>query len=236
MTLQMFKVDRKQQLQLLAFYQRAPRQFAVASGMYLNNLAFGTRDQAIETIQREMTVRSPAFVKRSIIVNRANFRQSLNSQRSEVGSIERPRFSGWIEQETGKKTKRKRAFLMEARGNQKKKRARPSARLKPSNTVLKPGDMGSASANVKNAHHRAQIFLSWTFRNKWRKPFMMSGHKRIKSGLYKWKGNKLRKLQTFTPRHIQPKKVRWLTLSRLRYTATLNNSNEWARVIDRTLR
>lgn len=236
MALQIFDVEQKNLIDLIKFYQAAPRKFGVASGMLLNNLAFGTRKEAIEMINRHMTVRSKAFVQRNIIVNKATFAAAMMSQKSEVGSIERPRFSGWIEQETGKATDRTRAFLLEARRGQKKKRAMPSARLKPSFKPLKPEDMGEASAYIKNDHHRAQVLLMWTWRNKWRKPFIIHGHKKIKTGLYKWKGSKLRKLQTFKPRRRQPKKFQWMLLSRNRYLFKTDIGKLWAQALDRVIK
>lgn len=236
MALQMFDMDKKKIIELIKFYQRAPKKFGVASGMLLNNFAFGTREKAIGTIHAGMTVRSEAFVKRSIVVNKANFRAPMMSQRSEVGSIARPRFSGWIEQETGKATDRTRAFLLEARKGQKKKKAMPSTRLKPSKIILKPEDMGGSSANITGFHHRAQVLLMWTWRNKWRKPFMIRGHKRLKAGLYKWKGKKLRKLQTFKPRRKQPRKFPWLTISRNKFLRGVNVAREWERVLKRVVK
>jgi hypothetical protein len=212
---------------------RAPRKFKVASGMVLNNMAFGTREESFGMIRRHMTVRSEPFLKRSIIVNKANFNAPLRSQKSEVGSIERPRFTGWIEQETGKRTKRKRAFLMTARRGSKKKKAMPSARLKPSFRPMRPEDMGQQSGNIRGFHHRAQVLLMWTYRNKWRKPFIVRGHKKIKPGLYKWKGSKLQKLQIFRPRKAQPRKFMWLTMARNRYLFKTDMGKEWSKVIDR---
>ena len=232
---QMFNVDQSKLVDLRKFYKAAPRKFGVASGMLLNNLAFGTRKEAIETIHRHMTVRSKAFVARSIVVNKAVFAASLMQQKSEVGSIRRPRFSGWIEQETGKATNSTRAFLLAGRGGQKKRKAAPSARLRPAFKPLKPESMGGASANIVGFHHRAQVLLMWTYRNKWRKPFIIRGHKKIKPGLYRWKGSKLKKLQTFTPKNKQPKKFQWMKLSRGRYLFKTDMNRQWDIVLTRLL-
>ena len=76
----------------------------------------------------------------------------------------------------------------------------------------------------------------------YRKPFIITGHRKAKSGLYKFKGGrkgkrKLLMLQRFDARgKAQPQRFKWLTISRKEATSPNKMRRMWADVMTRVLR
>lgn len=101
-----------------------------------------------------MIVRNKRFVASKIKVDKTHTRQPISSQEAIVGSIDGPRFSGWVEQELGTKTKRTRVFTRLARRGSPTRPAQPSVRLKASNDFTTPDDYPRLDDN-----HRAVVML-----------------------------------------------------------------------------
>lgn len=211
---ELLSLNDKEIRQLTKFYKKSPKKFQFVTANILNKMAFDSRTQSLNVINKKMTVRSPGFVKRSVIVNKANGRESISSQVATYGSAERKGFTGWEEQETGKKQRRKRIPTTAARGGSKQKKVRPSARMKPSNEFVDLEDFEGTSRPQKVAHG-----LRILKKRKWRKAFILkkdvsfSGGGSLKAGLYQFKaGNQLKKLQKFeysTNKGV--KRVRWMS-------------------------
>lgn len=232
---EMFQMDIRDLLKLRRYYKKSPRSFAAAVGMLLNNFAFGTRAEVFRVMPTLMTIRNKRFLETRIRAKKTHLRLPISSQQSETGSIGAKRFTAWEEQELGKRTKRTRVASILARGAKQKQIKRPF-RLRPGMNFPTPDDFPGRSG-----HHRAIVMLQKLGREGYKKPFIVLKHKRITPGLYKFKGGrgakrKLRMLQSFKPARLQPRRIRWLTISRRKYLSGMNLRREWAIVIERTLK
>lgn len=97
-----FSVDKKTLDQLTKYFQRLPENIKPATAAVLNGQAFGTRTTSIKTIGKQMTVRNPAFVSRSLRVTKASYRQPIDQQQARLYTTSG---TGWTEQEFGAKNK-----------------------------------------------------------------------------------------------------------------------------------
>lgn len=224
------QVETRDLARLTAFYARAPRQFAKASGTVLTEIAFGTRNTAIEVLREKMVVRNPRFVEGRIQVVKSHGRLPIQTQRSEVGSVKGPRFTGWREQERGEKTARSRVINLLARRGSQKQKAVPSARLKKGADFKSYRDFPGRSPE-----HRSTLMLQALNRTRWKRPFLITRKRGIKPGLYKFKGDQLKPLQLFR-RKIQPRRIPWLKTATDRYFQRESLGRLWARVLSRILR
>jgi hypothetical protein len=210
---------------------KAPRKFAAATGMTLNNQAFGSREQSITIIKNNITVRNERFVFGGIRVKKSHFRQPIETQVAVYGSIRRPRWTGLKEQELGTKTDR-RAFTLAGRRGSKGRPAMPSARLKPGKPFISPSDYKG-----RNGTMRVLMMLAHLRRISYRKAFILRGHRKIKPGLYKLKGGKRGKkmimLQTFQPRSEQPRRVRWMSGGVRQYFGSFAWRRAWRNALKR---
>jgi len=217
----MDKASWKRYLKFLAKFQGGiPR----ATGTFLNNLAFEARTQSINTLSETMFVKQPGFIPRRIIVDKNRNMTSLHGQRAVVGSAKLPRFGGWESQETGRGEERDRFFTMTPRRGNKSRPAARSARLLPGKNRWTP----DRYTRVVGRHKRAQAMLSHTWRTRYKQPFIMHGHERVKSGLYKWRGNKLTALQLFN-RPKRTRKTKWMYKSAEKTIKSRNIKKAWSR-------
>lgn len=217
---------------------KAPRKFAAASGMLLNNMAFGTRQEAINVISERMFVKQPGFVPRRLVVKKSHFRLPISTQVSEVGSLALPRFSGWLEQETGASTNRSRVFTLLARRGSRSRTAVRSARLLSGKDLLSADEM--SITNAKNDNRREEIFLRILQRRRYRKPFLIRKHSKFSPGVYRMRGgrkrSKLQLLQSTKPRRVQPRRLPWLTLARERYLKSGKVERQYRYILSRILK
>ena len=227
---QLFAIKSKNLINLQRFFKRSgPRQFNRAAAMTLTSFAFGTSRKSRLIIKNRMTVRNERFVNSAIRTEKARQSAPMISQVATSGSIERPRFTGWAEQELGKKTDRTRTASLFARGGGSKA-LRPSFRMKPGNSFTSPNDFEG-----KDDQHRATIMLQSLSRERKRKPFIIKGHRKFKAGLYKFKGKKIKRIQSFQTTK-QPKRIKWLTLARQLYFRTTSVDGVWAESLRRVLK
>lgn len=225
-----FDMDTRDFIKLKKFQMRSPKQFAYAAAGVLNSLAFTTRQYSIEEITARMIVRSPRFVSSSIRVHKAKGGQHINSQYAEIGSIHRPRFTGWKEQQLGKPTKEKKRFTIAGRGGSRSGRVRKKYKMFPGKKFLRPTTMGIQRA--KSADHRAIIFLQMMGRRKAEPFYLGKGYKNLRPGLYEIKGGQLRTIAR-GGRQKQPRQIKWLSNS-IRRLQTQNNIKQiWAANIRR---
>lgn len=176
----------------------------VEAGM-LNNTALRMRNRMVDSVASTMTIRNNRFMRSSIRFQKATQSRMV----AEVGSIKRPRFTGWIEQETGKEDKeRKRFATINARRRQWKKKITGRFRMKPGFKFTRPGD----HRNLSNSRGRdTMIFLQILKRRKFKEPFFIPNeYKKLQKGLYFFKGGKqqLTFLQGFDP--DLPERNRWM--------------------------
>jgi len=176
----------------------------VEAGM-LNNTALRMRNRMVDSVASTMTIRNNRFMRSSIRFQKA----TPSKMMAEVGSIKRPRFTGWFEQEKGKEEKeRKRFATINARRRQWKKKITGRFRMKPGFKFTRPGD----HRNLNNSGGRdTMIFLQILKRRKFKEPFFIPNeYKGLKKGLYIFKGAKQRLnfLQGFDP--DLPARNRWM--------------------------
>jgi hypothetical protein len=229
MTEQLFSIDPKNHKRLEKFFKSAPRKMAVATGMLLTSFAFGTREEILKVLPEKLTIRSEGFMKSRIRVSKSHFRQPIDSQVSEVGSVGIGEFSGWAEQEAGITTKRKRLATMGGRLGSVKKKIPRKFRLRRrfESPTYFPGN---------SPHHRAIVMLNILQRDHFKDPFLVLGHKTAKPGLYRFKSDRLKMIQDLDPKNLQPKRLAWLSISRARYFASIQMDVEWGKVLKRILK
>ena len=231
---ELWKVDNSDLIDLMKWYRRTPKQFLRGSASMLNDLAFGTKRQAAIEIDKGMVVRNPRFVASSLRVQRADPRISLDNQKSIVGSIMRGKFSGWKEQEDGTRAAKSRTHSLMSRGGSESGKVRRAARLRPGANFPTPRDFPG-----KNSQHRAMVMLIILNRERFKKPFIISGlegsgvrYPDLKDGLYQFKGKgKLRQLQRFEKQGIKPKRVKWMSKARKAFLSSVNVKELWTKNI-----
>lgn len=210
---------------LAKFYDRAPAKFGMVMNATLNNLAFTTRSNIIVVLNQKLNIRDPRFMRGSIRVVKARG----GNHRSMVGSIERKRFTGWEEQQTGKKSDTNRSPTLAARGGNFNRKMSGKSRLKRALNPLSIRNIGVANLKGRkgskaNQKRRALILLKTAKKTK--RPFIvkradvgiMRINKRWKPGLYQFKRGELLRMQLFGKAQ-DPKHIDWMGLA-LKRTAT----------------
>lgn len=229
---QMFDLDDRDLLRLKSVYQRAPREFAKATAGMLNTFGFKSRDASLDIIQQRMIVRSRGFVKSSVRVQMTRKDIPTNEQEVIYGSLDRPRFTGWVEQETGKRDPRRRTPMTFARGGDKRKRIKSGLRMKPGRTFR-------SSSEVKGIddHHRAVVMLQIAFRQKGRRtPFLLKGHRTLPNGLYQIRSGSLHLVQSFEDPKTAIKRVRWMSGGVRRMSKQIDIRQLWGSELNRIFR
>ena len=215
------------------FFKKAPKKFARASSGMINNLAFETRTAALINIASDMNIRSDRFVNSRVRVVRARA-VPISQQRAEVGSLPTSRFSGWIEQETGKAPLRTRTFGIAARRGKQKNTASAKARLKPANQFFSINDFDMP--NAADGDHRTQIFLQLMSKEHANKPFVIRRkYRKMRKGIYVFsKRGRLKQLQSFDDMKVKRKP--WMKPARKRVVTKANVRKQWARAINHVLK
>jgi hypothetical protein len=223
-----FKVDHRGLNQLRRFYTRMPKAFQQASASMLNHFAFGTKKEVYNVLLHRMTIRDKRFVNSKVRVVKARKSARVDKQVSITGSIASPRFTGWIEQQTGSKTDKDRTFSLAGRRGSRRRKALQKARLKPG--MIKPSDY-----QHKDDHHRVLRMLKELSAKKSKQPFRVHGHNTMTSGVYKFKGKKLTMLQKFKA-NAQPDRIPWMDLARSQFFRGANMQQLWGRTISFVLK
>lgn len=232
----MFALKVRNEKDLQRIFKHYPVLFAKASGDYLSLLSGGTWEKAREeTIPHLFTMRKKAFVQGRVRFKKSHGRSPISSQKSETGAVQdKPRYSSLVEAESGKRTKRKRVFQRAGRiGGNKKKQARSLARLKPGKSFFNPNTI--KPKGDKGAHHRAVVMLAILDRRNYKEPFMVWGHKNMRKGLYKRVRGKVRMLQNFESKNLQPKRLKWLSIASKGFMNELNEQAVWHLLLHRRL-
>lgn len=229
-------------INLRRWYKKAPRQFASSTGQLLNNFAFGSRLESLAIIHKKMFVRSPGFVRSRIQVKKSSLRLPVSSQYSQMGSVkaEGGRFTGWIEQEYGQKKARSRFAAMAGRGKKKIGKIKRGFRLDkkypdPDKYPKRRGFKG------KNRRQLVAVYLAQLDRMRYNKPFVITGHPNIPSGLYRfgegrtgWGQRDLEVLQIFG-KPKRTRRVQWKLGGTRAYFRGTNLKREWGKVVERNL-
>lgn len=213
---------------LRRFYKKSPKLFGRSVVNTLNTIAFSSRLALLNTIREQMTVRDDRFAKRQMKVEKAKG-TDIRRAESKVGSVTAPRFSGWIEKETGQKPELNRTMTLLARGGSKDKKVRPKARAKPSNNFAKISDF---QIKAKSRQHRLIIFMQMMTEQK-RQFIMPRRYKGMKRGMYAVRRKKIVLLQRFGPMKVR--KAPWMKPTIQREVQAKDFREVWAKNIARVL-
>lgn len=223
---QQFKITNSSDLKnLQRFYRLAPAKFGQVMNATLNSLAFTTLSNIKVVLNQKLNIRDPRFMRGSLKVVKARG----GNHRSIVGSIERKRFTGWEEQQTGKASDVNRSPTLAARLGNFNRKMSGKSRLKRSLNPLSirnisVGNLKGRKGSKANQRRRSIILLRQAKKTK--RPFIvkradvgiMRINKRWKPGLYQFKRNKILRMQLFG-KPQDPKRIDWMGIA-LKRTAT----------------
>lgn len=208
----------------------AKQQIKGAVVMTMNSLAFKARDHMTWNIIQTMMIRNHAFVRGSFAVEKA----TGSTLTAYAGSIIRPRFTGWAEQE-GAPNKRKRAASIAARSGSFGNQVAPKMRFKSANKFTKPEQFEGRSDNQRFA-----IMMRILATRPGNKYFLLSknhtssrsGHV-LTPGLYLFKGKKIARIQSLDVK--PPKKNEWMQGAIRRLNTSNALLSDWEANLDRVL-
>jgi len=208
--------------------KRSPDKMRRVTSKILNDMAFATRTEAIKNIKKNMIVKNERFISSSIFVGRANPSAPIETQKSSVGALARPRFSGLVEQELGTQTKRTRVASLAARGGTKRGIIKRGYRMDRLSGIPKSSDYPG-----KNDNHRTIVMLIILNRRRYKKPFIVQKHKHLRPGVYKFFRRRVKMLQAFRPKNLQPARKPWLEPAYNHTVNTIGMQGLWARSLRR---
>jgi len=194
-----FEMSAPDLILLRRMYKKAPKKMERVIAGVINSEAFAMRPIILETLDKDMIIRSPGFVKKHVVVNKA-IPGPIKNQIAEVGSIYGDRFTGWEEQQFGDKGKQKSVASKFARGGQWQGKIRQKLRRRQSNPLWRPSDF-----NIRNAvseKHRLIIFLQMLDQRRIKDRFFMP------DDLGKMRGGVVYKMQSRKIKGVYRKKTR----------------------------
>lgn len=237
-----FELNLQDYLNYKQILKKAPGLYSRAAANVLNSAAFGTRKLAIRNIKSNMIARNEKFIAGSIRVTKARRGAPIETNKSVVGSVKRPRFSGWQEQEGGQQTKREHYAKPAARKGNVRKPILRVARLRNTGRFPKPTDFSSRGGSLAQVARMVHILS----RSGFTKPFLVFGlEKKSKGrkpppGVYrfgsgKYPNRRMQLLQRF--RSPQPtRRNPWMQPAREEYVKRVNLRTVWGRALERELR
>ena len=201
------KIDDKQLKQFQKMCRSGQKEFQYVTAEYLNSSAFRARELNIKNIQSQMTIRDQRFLSSSLRVEKTK-PVSINQQIAISGSIARPRFTGWKEQEDGGTAERKRKITISARGGSKQAKAQGKARLRPGNKIYKPEQFQGVT------YERRFYFMMRVLGSRGGGQFLITKKIKTKRGalnpaLYNLKNGKISMLQKFEA--LEVRRNKWQT-------------------------
>lgn len=213
-------------IKLRRFYKKSPKKFNLSMVNLINSFAFETRKEALKVIHKEMNITNQSFVVSRMRVKTATLSRMVSSS----GSIRSKRFSGWEEQEYGKKTKRTKTSSLVARGGKESGQLMTKYRMKPGREFMSPDDFEG-----KHDEHRLAAMLRHIEHEKYKKPFIIRTGKKFTKGMYVVHRKKIKLIQKFKNR-VQPKRIKWMTKARNNMFSKNNTRDMWANSIKRTVK
>ena len=122
------------------------------------------------------------------------------------GSIKKDRSSGWIEQETGRRSNKDRVATIMGRSGSESKQIKPSIRLKQGRRFKSAQDF-----EPNGSVGRTLMMLMKLKREKYKKPFVVRRRNKYKRrGMYKFVRGKAKLLYAFNTKKVRPARVVWL--------------------------
>lgn len=210
---------------LARLFKKSPRKMArVASGV-LNSEAFGLRTSILKILDKELTIRSPGFVKRNVRVVKSR-PGPINSIESEAGSIFADRFTGWKEQQFGTKSERKLVPTKFSRGSSWEGKVKSGFRSREKNKGWKISDF--EITNAKNKKHRLIIYLQILDKQKKGKRFFLPGKiGKMNAGIYKNMDGTIRGIKNPRSRVSKTTRVKWMDKSLVDLEKTIDAQKIW---------
>lgn len=236
-----FRTDRNTDQLIKDLERDMPVKFRRATASLINSMAFELRGAIIHTISKEMEVRSPGFVRRQIRVTKANPGYSVAHQYAIAGSVYADRFSGWIEQQTGKEPVKDQTYTDATRGGNSASKVPDAYRLKTGRNFAR--DENYASKYARTRGQRTVAMIKSAKSGKLQRPFIVQGRAPIgptplpgrlgnlKYGLHTIQGGKLVRIQTFGQRP-DVRRVDWMGQSLRRMDNIMVVSRVWRRKMD----
>ena len=224
-------MDKRDIKKLERFFKDSPNDFKKATSNVLTSLAFQTRKNDIVNLHRGLIIRDEKFLARNLKVNKARS-GPISQQVALAYSIERPRFTGWKEQQYGTPPAKKRTSTTAARGGNVRSKMRSQARLKKSNKIYKPEQFQGRSRQASFQ------FMLRVLGSRGGGRFLLSKkYNKMGRGLYEINRSKrLNKLQSFNNNNRQIKPFKWRTLSLRQLQNNNNIKKTWQQSIDHITR
>jgi len=206
------------------YFKRAPDLFKKAGVKYINKIARELKTAIEITLSRKFEIRNDRFIFGSVRVQ--NMRKF--NGRAIIGTIHRPRFSGFEESEEGGQ-KMDNAFTLNARGGQFSNISQKPARLLRNRRFYDQNTFPVIN-RAKSIEKRANQMLAVAHDTHYSKPFIMKGHNKISNGLFMFQNGKLQRLRKFEQRATIDH-VPWMKDSIKLAQATINSSRAWEKAI-----
>jgi hypothetical protein len=176
----------------------------------LTSQAYAMKQANQRVLGRHLVIRNTRFFTSSLRYVPAKKFGDPRTNYAEAGSIERDRFSGWEEQQTGERSDKNRVATSAARGGNFQNVMKGRARLKRGNQFRTVSDYKRRKVRKKQA-----LLLMLRETQKQKLDFIIRRQdttKRTKGlipGVYMWKGNKLLRVQSFGKQY-KPDKIDWM--------------------------
>lgn len=233
----LFDIDKGGLKKYRQFLKKAPRAARKAVAWTLNGFTLGSRRHSLKITHSELTMRNQKFIDSSMKTAFAKPSKQINKMESIFGSVERPRYTGLREQQTGEQPKQKNTTTRAARGGVKRRQVKSWARMRanakfpsPNKTQgLKTRDGRDYGLSGLTGPRRIVAFLSILNERKVAQTFILrKSFGRFKRGLYRFQQGVIKKLQSFGTRG-KPKRVKWLTKGVDNYLKSININKVWSK-------
>lgn len=225
-----FNVDLTELKRHAYFLESSEKQARSSISMTVNSIAFEARKRAPDIIAREMTARNKRFISSSFAIEKS----TSSTLVATMGSIIRPRFTGWAEQE-GARSTRRRVPTNTARGGSFKNQVRGAARFKPGNKFYRPEQFQARTLagqfgfmmRVLGSRGGGNILITEQIKTK---------RGTLSRGLYEFKNHKIKRLQDTHPSNTQPARHPWMEKVIAVSATQANIEHAWADNVNRILR
>ena len=224
---EIFSMSTKDLKALARLFKKSPLKMGKVAAGVLNTEAFGLRTSILKVFDKEMTIRSPGFVKSRVRVVKART-GPINSIESEAGSVFADRFDGWKEQQYGTKSQRKLVPTKFSRGGDWSGKVKSGFRSQPKNPMWKISDFGIS--NAKNKKHRLIIYLQILDKQKKGKRFFFPGSMgKMNAGIYKNMDGSIRGIKNPRSRVAATRRFKWMDKSLVKLRKEINPQETWER-------
>jgi hypothetical protein len=210
-----------------------PRKYRAITGVLLNRLAFQARNFAVKKgLEKEFTFRTRGLKRKHFRYSKTRTNIPIDLMMSYYGSASSKRFTGWIEQQTGKRTKRERTATPGARGKTGKRQIGKRFRHNALNRM--PRREVVPVRNAKTESHHTAAMLAILTRRGYRGPLyigeQVDGEGEFPAGIYQMmaKGS-VRPIQL--DRELQPERVGWASQLQRDFFKSINLARETAAAI-----